>query len=310
MKFVYFGTSEFAVPPLERIAKNIALVVTQPDRPKGRGMGLMESPVKKAALRLGLQVETPIKCRAPEFVARLLEVDADAFIVASYGQILSQSVLDVPPHGCFNLHASILPRHRGASPIQSSILAGDMETGVTLMKMDAGLDTGEIVAISKTPIGEHETSGELHDRLAVIAADLIQDWAERIATGQVPSAPQDESRATLTKKLTKNDGLLDFAMESEAAYQRFRAVTPHPGTRLQTKAGEIKIKRADLRQDRTGEPGTVLEIRPELVVAFGSGALALLQVQPEAKRAVSGADFANGARIAIGDCLKPRELLP
>ncbi len=305
MRLVFFGTSAFAVPALERLAPHIVLVVTKPDRPKGRGLEWTASPVKESAVEIELQVETPPKCRAPEFVSRLVDTAADLFVVASYGQILPQSVLDVPKHGCINLHASILPKHRGASPIQTAIFEGDEETGVTLMKMDAGLDTGGVIASSKTKIDPDETAGELHDRLAVLAADLVHEWIDRLASGKARAVPQDNESATMTHKTHRLDGRLSPFMPATEAHRRFRAFTPYPGSFLEVRSGTLKVRKARLDQDRNGEPGTVLETRPNFVLAFSEGSLVLKEVQPEGKRTLVGSEYANGARIAVGDCLVP-----
>jgi folate-dependent phosphoribosylglycinamide formyltransferase PurN len=197
MRLVFFGTAEFAVPALRAVAEQTVLAVSQPDRPSGRGMGLKASPVKLAAQELGLEVATPQKCRAPEFVEQLESLQADALIVAAYGQILSQSVLDSVRRGGINLHGSILPKYRGAAPIQRAILEGETQTGVTLMQMDRGMDTGDVIAISRTPIGPDETYGELQERLAETGAELLFEWLERIVAGDYPSDPcaqSDQSR--------------------------------------------------------------------------------------------------------------------
>lgn len=304
MKVVYFGTSGFAVPALERIADSVVLVVTQPDRPSGRGMELKSSDVKTAALRFGLELAEPIKSRSPEFVERLLSLGADLFIVASYGQILSRAVLDLPRFGCYNLHASLLPRHRGASPIQSAILCGDAETGVTLMRMDEGMDTGAMVDKALTKIGDDETAGELHNRLAIMAADLLERWIGRLASGDVVAEPQEASLATHAPKYGKSDAELSFGRAALGEYRRFRAFTPIPGAFLRTKHGVLKLKSARL-SGLGGLPGHVVQVKPEFAVAFREGSLELQAVQPEGRRIVSGTEYVNGARIAVGDCLLP-----
>jgi len=306
MRIVYFGTSDFAVPALERLKDHTVLVVSQPDRPSGRGMKLTPSPVKQCAIENGLPVETPLKCRDKAFVERLRELDADVFIVASYGQILSQAVLDVPKHGCFNLHGSILPKYRGAAPIQYSILNGDAVTGVTLMLMDAGMDTGDMIAVNETPIDPDETTGELHDRLAAISADLAADWAERLCNGDFPHKPQDESEATYSPKVEKSDAELSFERNAKKEYDRYRAFTPFPGAWIDTVSGRLKIKRAALGS-AIAEPGTVIEVKPSLIVAFEGGSLILESVQPDGKKPVTGAEFANGARLKPGDCLVTKQ---
>jgi methionyl-tRNA formyltransferase len=302
VRLVYFGTSAFAVPALERLAPNVVLVVTQPDRPSGRGMADKPSDVKQAAINLGLPVETPEKSRDPLFVEKLRTLDADAFIVASYGQILSKSLLAVPKQGCFNLHASLLPKYRGAAPIQYAILNGDTETGVSLMLMDAGMDTGDVIAEARTPIGPCETAGELHDRLAVIAGDLIESWIQRLAHGGFPHTPQVQELAIFAPKVTKLDSKLDLDRPAKQEYDRYRAFTPFPGAWVETSHGPLKVKRARLAAARA-LPGTVVSTRP-FEVAFRSGSLVFETVQQEGRKPVSGEDFANGARIVPGECLK------
>ena len=307
MRLVYFGTSSFAVPALERIEQDVVLVVSQPDRPRGRGMKTRPTPVKEAALRHNLGVETPVKSRAPEFVKTLKALDADAFVVASYGQILSKALLDVPRAGAFNLHASVLPSYRGASPIQYAVLNGDEETGVTLMMMDEGMDTGDVIAVERTKIGLEETAGELHDRLAELAADLAERWIARIASGDFPRTAQDDDKATAAPKTSKADAELSFDRDAKREYDRYRAFTPAPGAFIRTSSGTLKIKRASPAVSTGEAPGTVVAARPALVVAFAGGSMCLDEVQPEGRRPVSGSEFANGARLKPGDCLKPSE---
>jgi methionyl-tRNA formyltransferase len=300
MKLVFFGTSEFAVPALRAIAKHCCLVVTQPDRPTGRGLKLKPSPVKEAALELGLPVESPEKSRTPEYVERLRSLNPDAFIVAAYGQILSQAMLDVPRIGGINLHGSILPQYRGAAPIQRAIMNGDKETGITLMQMDKGMDTGDIIKIAKTPIEPNETYGELQERLSHLAAKLLVENLEELLSGNYPRTPQDPEKATHAAKIDRNtDAQIVITNPAQQEYNRFRAVTPNPGAFLLTKLGRLRIWEAELSQNE-GEPGTW--IGPQ-TVALANGSLELKQVQPEGKKRMSGKDFANGARLKIGDAL-------
>ena len=268
-------------------------------------MRLQATPVKEAALKHGLPVETPVKSRAPEFVQTLKALDPDAFVVASYGQILSKALLDVPKAGAFNLHASILPSYRGASPIQYAVLNGDDETGVTLMAMDEGMDTGDVVTVERTKIGLQETAGELHDRLAEIAADVIEQWIARIASGDFSRTPQNDDNASAAPKTSKADAELSFDRDAKREYDRYRAFTPVPGAWLRTSSGTLKIKRASPAVSTGEAPGSVIAARPALVVAFAGGAISLDQVQPEGRHSVSGLEFANGARLKPGDCLKP-----
>ena len=302
MRLVFFGTGAFALPALRALAPHVALVVTQPDRPTGRGMRLQPAPAKLVAQELGLAVESPERSRAPEFVARLRELEADALVVASYGQILSTAILESARRGGINLHGSILPEYRGAAPIQRCVLDGRKETGVTLMQMDRGMDTGDAIEVVRTPIGSDETYGELQDRLAVLAAGMAVDSMPRIVAGDYARTPQDPSLATLAPKVEKGEAELSPARGAKAEYDRFRAFTPAPGAFLRTALGTLRVHGARL-SDAAGGPGTVLALSPEPVVAFEGGALRLLEVQPEGKKRMPGRDWANGARLRVGDRL-------
>lgn len=303
MRVVYFGTGSFALPALRALAGDVALVVTQPDRPSGRGMRMQASPVKLLAQELGIPVETPEKARAAEFVERVQAVRADALVVASYGQILSQKLLDSAARGGINLHGSILPEYRGAAPIQRCILDGRTETGVTLMQMDRGMDTGDTIDVAKIPIGPDETYGELQDRLAEVAAELAVRWMPRIEAGDYPRTPQDSERATLAPKVEKEEAALNVEREAVREYARFRAFTPSPGAFLRTSLGLLKVSRARMADTEGAAPGTVVSVREGCAVAFAGGVIELLEVQPEGKKRMSGRDFANGARLRPGSRL-------
>ncbi|MEQ1822382.1 MAG: methionyl-tRNA formyltransferase [Fimbriimonadaceae bacterium] len=293
MKIVYFGTSSFAVPALKAVSNRVSLVVSQPDKPSGRGMRLTASPVKAAAIELGLPVVTPDRARNAEFVQSIRKLEADFLLVAAYGQILSVDLLESSAHGGINLHGSILPKYRGAAPIQRCIEAGDTETGVSLMQMDKGMDTGDVIAIERLTIGPDETAGELQTRLAELAATWTCNWAERLATGQYPRIPQDHENSTHAAKVSKADAELRFDEPIETVYNRFRAFTPAPGAWIQTKFGRLKISKA-----RKGDygPGSI---------AFGGGSLELLEVQPEGRGRMTGAEFFRGHHIQTGDQLRP-----
>jgi methionyl-tRNA formyltransferase len=301
VRIVYFGTSEFAVPALQALAPHVVLVVSQPDRPTGRGMKLQSSPVKKIALELGLPVETPEKARTPEFVELVAALDADVHVVAAYGQILSTRLLETAKNGGINLHGSILPCYRGAAPIQRSILNGDDETGVTLMQMDKGMDTGDMIDIAKTRIGPDETYGELQTRLSIIARDLVSAWIDRLAAGEYPRMPQESEFATYANKIDRTETELQTARSGLAEYDRYRAFTPSPSVFLQTLHGRLKIKDAKL-SSLVGEPGKILALNP-LTVSFSDASLEVHSVQPEGKPAMSGSDWANGQRLSVGDTI-------
>lgn len=302
MRIVYFGTAPFAVLPLAEIAPHVVLVVSQPDRMAGRGMHLQPSPVKKAALELGLRVATPEKSRSPEFVAKLRELGADALLVAAYGQILSTAVLESAVHGGINLHGSMLPKYRGAAPIQRAILNGETETGVTLMQMDKGMDTGDIIAIERTPIDPDDTALDLTLKLSYVAGQMAKHWMPLICLGQYPRTPQDPAEATLAPKVEKSEAELHFDRPAPQEYDRYRAFTPSPGAFLRTRFGLVKIGQARLGTQE-GNPSVVLSASESCQVAFSHGSLHLLELQPEGKKRMTGKDFANGLRLRPGDSL-------
>ena len=276
------------------------------------------SVVKQVAVELDLPVETPEKSRTPEFVEQLRSLNADALVVASYGQILSQAVLDSAKRGGINLHGSLLPKYRGAAPIQRAILNREEQTGVTLMQMDKGMDTGDVIEMRATPIGPDETYGELQDRLAVIAAEMAVEWMPRIVAGDYPRTPQDSAAATIAPKVEKAEAQLSFDRPAIEEYARFRAFTPSPGATLMTGAGRLKMSSMRGSEPSTPTPspsapsshkgqgltpGTVLSVNP-LNVSFTDGVLELVELQPEGKKRMSGKDFANGQRLKPGMNLK------
>ena len=302
MKIVYFGTSDFAVPALEKLAKDVVLVITQPDRPSGRGMKLKASPVKLKAIELGLPVETPEKARDPEFVQKVQELEADVHVVAAYGQILSTKLLETAKRGGINLHGSILPDYRGAAPIQRAIMDGKTETGVTLMQMDKGMDTGDIIDIVRTPTGPNETYGELHARLAQLAATQIEEWIERIADGNYPRQVQDHETATYASKITAEERELRFDEPATVEYNRLRGLSPSPGAFFQTDLGRIKISESrPSNQDGIG----VFEHEGHCHLGFQVGSLVLKQVQPEGRKPMSGSDWLRGAVSGVIPIVKP-----
>ena len=295
MKIVYFGTSDFAVPALEKLQQHVILAVTQPDRPSGRGMKLKASPVKLKAQELGLPVETPEKARDLEFVQKIQELEADVHVVAAYGQILSTKLLETAKRGGINLHGSILPEYRGAAPIQRAIMDGKTETGVTLMQMDRGMDTGDIIDIVRTPIGLDETYGELHARLAQLAAQQIADWIDRIVAGDYLRHPQNQDEATYAPKIANEERELHPNRDAHAEYNRFRGLSPSPGAFIQTEYGRLKIIEASV-SSQTGEG--LFEQGRECLHQFDSGSLALKLVQPEGRRPMSGFDWLRGLRVS------------
>jgi len=298
MRLIYFGTGTFALPTLQALAPHVVLVVTQPDGQTGRGLQTAPTPAKLLGQSLELPVASPEKSRAPEFVDILRSMEADALVVASYGQILSTAVLESARCGGINLHGSILPQYRGAAPIQRAILNGEKESGITLMQMARGMDTGDIIAVERLPIGPDETYGELQDRLADVAANMAQFWLPKIVSGEYPRTPQNNSLMTLAAKVDKSEAELQFNRFADSEYLRFRAFTPSPGAFVRTIFGRLKLNSVQM-SELNGLAGTVLDLNP-LTVAFNQGGLQFLEVQPEGKKRMSGREFANGARLKVG----------
>lgn len=308
MKLVLFGTSEFAVPLLERAADSVVLAVSQPDRASGRGMKLHPSPLRKRALELGIPTLAPEKCRDPEFIDHIGSLAPDYLLTAAYGQIMPTSLLEKGRQGAFNLHGSLLPKLRGAAPIQRAIMEGLEETGVTLMQMARRMDAGDMIAKVKTPIGPDETYGQLHERLAVMAADLYEEWKDRLAFSDYPREVQNEEDVTFASKIERDELEIRFEESAREAFRRIRGLTP-PGSFLQTRAGRIKLLEVGLASPEflqgNAAPGIVVSISPECIISFRDGALVLKLVQPEGRRAVSGRDWLNGSRLKPGDSLNP-----
>lgn len=302
MRVVFMGTPEFAVPTLDALVRaghEVALVVAQPDRPAGRGQKEVSPPVAQRARELGLPLAQPKALRSGPFPDRFLSLGADVAVVVAYGRILPRALLEAPRHGCVNVHASLLPRWRGAAPIQWAILAGDRVTGVCTQRMEEGLDTGPLYLCKETPIDERETAGTLHDRLSVLAAEVAVETLELL--GRVDPAPQPEEGVCWAPKIEKEDGRLDWSEPADALDRRVRAMTPWPGGFVPWDRGPLKL--LEVRPtEGSGAPGEILSLSP-LVVAAGRGALELVRVQAPGRRPVSGADFANGARLAVGEVL-------
>jgi methionyl-tRNA formyltransferase len=301
VRIIFAGTPPFAAAALEALADarhDIALVLTQPDRPAGRGMKLTPSAVKQAALARGLPIFQPTSLRTPEAEAELAAAKADVMVVAAYGLILPQAVLDLPRFGCLNIHASLLPRWRGAAPIQRAILAGDTETGITIMQMDAGLDTGAMLMKTPVPILETDTAASLHDTLAVAGGvAIVAALANYPAL--VPQV-QDDALATYAAKLSKDEARLDWHRPADALARAVRAYNPAPGAWTLLDGASLKIWAAHPVAD-SGQPGEILRAAADqLVVACGSGALALREVQPAGSKRMSAAAFLAGRPLSPG----------
>lgn len=300
-RIVFMGTPEFAVPTLQRLLRHhdVIGVITQPDRPAGRQRQLQQSPVKRLALAAGIPVFQPEKLRRPEAIAQLKQWEADVYVVAAFGQILPQEVLDIPKHGSLNVHASLLPRWRGAAPIQAAIRAGDKETGVTIMKMDAGLDTGPILTQRVVPIAPDETGQSLHDRLAVVGAELLIETLPGYLSGEIVPQPQDDSRATHAPLLKKEDGHIDWTQSAEAIERMVRAFTPWPGTYTFWNGRQLKIH-SGVHGAGEAEPGRVIERDGRIAIGTGSGLYYPLQVQLEGRKQIPIEDFVRGHATFVG----------
>ncbi len=296
-RIVFMGSPDFAVPVLMALRENypIAGVVTQPDRQAGRGRRMQSSPVKLQALDLGLPVIQPEKLRQPEAMDQLSRWAPDLIVVAAFGQILRPAVLDLPPYGCINVHASLLPRWRGAAPIQAAMLAGDPETGVTIMKMDQGVDTGAILSRRALPIGETDTARTLFGKLAPLGAELLMETLPDYLAGKLHPQPQEDSQATYAPMLKKEDGRLDFSLPAEELVRRVRAFNPWPGAFMEWQGGLLKIHQAhaETGQAPAGRP---LVHHRRAAIGAGTGILILDLVQPAGKKPMDGEAFLIGAR--------------
>lgn len=299
------GTASLARASLEALATapnlELAAVVTQPDRPKGRDLRLQPSPVKERALQLGRLVLQPLKAREESFLGQLRDLAPDLIVVTAYGQILPPTILDLPRFGCLNVHTSLLPKYRGAAPIQWAILDGESHTGVTIMKMDAGLDTGGILTQRATPIAEDDNAATVHDRLAALGAELLTATIPPYVEGKIQPRPQEESRASYARKIVKEDGLLDWTQSAQTLWNRVRGLTPWPGTFTHAQGQMLKIWRATVAPDRSGTPGEIVcADKSGLIIACGEQALRLEEVQREGGRRLSAAAYLAGHALPPG----------
>ena len=296
-RIVFMGSPEFAVPTLRALAfhHEVVGIVTQPDRAAGRGRGLRSSPIKKVADELGLNVIQPEKLRAPEAMHQLRLWSPDLIAVAAFGQILKPDVLALPAHGCLNVHASLLPRWRGAAPIQAAILAGDPQTGVTIMKMDQGVDTGPIIDQRAIKIEDDDTAGSLSEKLSQLGAELLLETLPHYLAGELQPQPQEEGGATYAPMLKKQDGLLDFTRPVEELARGVRAFDPWPGAYLEWSNGPLKIHRAHAEAGSAAEGQRLIQAGQPAVGARG-GLLILDVVQPAGKKSMGGKAFLSGGR--------------
>jgi len=302
MRIVFMGTPRFAVPTLEAILKaghQVVAVYTQPDRPKGRGQQLAPSPVKECALAHGLRIEQPERIRKPEVVETLAALQAEAMVVVGYGQIIPQSIIDLPPHGIINVHASLLPKYRGAGPIQWAIANGESVTGVTTMRIDAGLDTGDMLLKRETPIGPEENAIELGNRLAAMGADLLVETLEQLRNGSVTPQAQNSSEASYAPLLKREDGRVDWALPAQAIHCRIRGFQPWPGGYTAFRKQSLHITQARVNPGSTSQaPGRIWIESGNVRVSCGSQSiLELLEVQLEGRKKMPATAFANGQRL-------------
>ena len=309
LRTVFMGSPEFAVPSLEALLHHtdVRLVVTQPDQPAGRGRQLQPTSVRQAAERAGGPVATPPSLRKPPYAPTLAALDLDLIVVVAYGKILPPDVLAVPRHGCWNVHGSILPRYRGAAPIQWALLSGERETGVTLMQMDVGLDTGPMLLTRTLPIAEDDTAGSLHTKLAPLGADLLVEGLARLGAGTLAATPQDNAAATLAPLLEKEAGRIDWTLPAEVVSCRIRGVDPWPGAFTTLEGDVLKLWRPQVAVVSGGEaapPGTVLgQDRQGLVVACGRDAVAIGELQLPGRKRLGATALLAGRPIPAGTVL-------
>ena len=299
MRVVFMGTPDFSVPALERIATEheVVAVVTQKDKPKGRGMSVSYTPVKESALKLNIPVLQPDTVKEESFVEELRELNPDVIVVIAFGQILSNDILTLPKYGCINVHASLLPKYRGAAPIQWAVIDGEEKSGVCTMKMDEGLDTGDIIDVDEITLDPKETGGSLFDKLAKLGGELILKTLQNLEFGKATFIKQDDSKSTYAKKMTKELGHIDFTKDAESIERLIRGLNPWPSAFTYLDGKVMKIWDADV-VDAGGVPGTVIsEEKDSFVIATGSKALKVNELQLEGKKRMKASDFLNGRSI-------------
>ena len=302
MNIIYMGTPDFAVPALEKLAKSnhtVQAVFTQPDKPRGRKMIMTPPDVKVCAETLGIPVYQPQSMRTEESLDIIKKYNPDVIVVAAYGQILPKAVLDAPKYGCVNIHGSLLPKYRGASPIQQSVLNGDKITGITTMLMDVGLDTGDILLTCETEIGENETSGELFDRLSQMGGDLILETLTALENGTVTPKKQDESLASHTSKIDKSLCPIDFTKTAQEVHNQVRGLCPWPVATAKICGKNVKVHSTRI-SDKNGVAGTIISVRP-LIVACSEKSVEIIELQPEGKKKMTAEAFTAGHKLETGD---------
>ena len=306
MKIVFMGTPDFAVGALDAIVQaghEVTLVVTQPDRQKGRGKEVAMSPVKETALKYNLPVFQPVRIKAPEAVAELRKVEADVFVVAAFGQILSKEILEMPPLGCINIHGSLLPKYRGSAPIQRAVIEGEKETGITIMQMDEGIDTGDILMKRAIPIEDTDTGESMFEKLAALGSEMIVEALPLISEGKLTAQKQDDSQSSYAKMLTKDMGDLDFGKSARELDCLIRGLNSWPSAYTRLGGKTLKIWEAKVTEGE-GRPGSVLQVTKDAIeVATGNGALAITSLQLEGKKRMQTKDFLLGYQVKPGDML-------
>lgn len=305
MRIVFMGTPDFAVPSLQRLLQDghtIAGVFTQPDKPAGRGHKLLASPVKMLALEHGIPVFQPSSLRNAEALAAVQELAPELIVVVAYGKILPPAVLELPKYGCINVHGSLLPKYRGAAPIQQSVLDGEKVTGVTTMFMAEGIDTGDILLQRETEIGENETAGELFDRLALMGGELLAETLAALAAGNLRPVKQEEEKASYASMLSREMAKIDWDQDAGRIHCLIRGLSPWPCAETTLQGKRLKIYRSEIVLDKSGKPGTLLSEK-ECIVACRDAALRLTEVQYEGSRRMDGGDFLRGKRLKAGEQL-------
>lgn len=311
MKIIFMGTPEFSVGALESIIQaghQVLLVVTQPDKPKGRGKEMQMTPVRECAIKHDIPVFQPIKIKTPEAVDKLREYEADVFVVAAFGQFLSEEILNMPKYGCINIHASLLPRYRGAGPIQRVILNGEKETGITIMQMDKGIDTGDMLLQSRIKIDEKETGDSLHDKLAAEGARLIVEALSKIEAGELTAVKQNDEDSCYAKMLQKSMGRIDWSMSAEEIERMVRAFNSWPGTYTSYNGKTLKIWESDVSENKLAEKnvamGAITAVESDAVyVKTGDKDLKITHLQLEGKKRMAVKDFLLGCKMKVGEVL-------
>ncbi|OBZ32728.1 methionyl-tRNA formyltransferase [Megasphaera sp. DISK 18] len=308
LRIVFMGTPDFSVPALARLAQSqhdVVAVYSQPDKQRGRGKKVTFSPVKEKAVELGIPVFQPDSMRSDEVISELRSLSPDVIIVIAYGKILPKAVLDIPKYGCLNVHGSLLPKYRGAAPIQYAVKDGEGESGVTIMLLDEGMDTGKMLKKAVIPLDAKETTGTLFDKLASLGASTLMTVVDDLETYERNAVTQDESQATYTAKITKEEAALDWNTDAVVLERLIRTLDPHPGAYTVCRDGKrLKIWSADVVEGADAVPGTVIAVtKKSFTVQTGKGALRITEVQPESRKRLMAAQYLQGVTLTVGEPL-------